>query len=368
MDPDYVPSTDESQDSLEYRSETEQEESLDVDCDMEWPEVEDCPDTVWPALFSLVGKVTEEDSEIDLDYVPSTEESQDSLEYRSETEHEESQDVYSDIDLEDCPDTVWPALFSLVEEVTEEDSEVDPDYVPSTEESQDSLEYRSETESEHEESLDLDSDMKEWEDCPNTVWPALLCLVEEVTDEEDSEIDPDYVPSTEESQDSVEYRSETESEQEGSQDMEELEDCPTTPNCVMVEHKIGKISEKSEEGSSHDESQDKDVVEEVEVVVAYGIDVEDVLEKEFEEITEVECRTPQCVKDEHEGRRLQQEEVFPIEKEGLAYGIDVEDVLEKEFEEISEVECRTPQCVKDEHEGRRLQQKEVFPIEKEENP
>eukprot|EP00092_Neocalanus_flemingeri_P017988 GFUD01019467.1.p1 GENE.GFUD01019467.1~~GFUD01019467.1.p1 ORF type:complete len:354 (+),score=106.40 GFUD01019467.1:88-1149(+) len=317
-------------------------------------------------------------SEVSMSTAPFLEEGMGTIEYEVDESLTESvkykvESCVTNLDIEElegCSDTVWPALFTLVGKVTdddEENSEIDPDYVPSTEESQDSLEYRSETESEHEESLDLDSniDMKEWEDCPNTVWPALLCLVEEVTDEEDSEIDPDYVPSTEESQDSVEYRSETESEQEGSQDMEELEDCPTTPNCVTVEHKIGKISEKSEEGSSHDESQDKDVVEEVEVVVAYGIDVEDVLEKEFEEISEVECRTPQCVKDEHEGRRLQQEEVFPIEKEGLAYGIDVEDVLEKELEKISEVECRTPQCVKDEHEGRRLQQEEVLPIEKE---
>eukprot|EP00092_Neocalanus_flemingeri_P077539 GFUD01096316.1.p1 GENE.GFUD01096316.1~~GFUD01096316.1.p1 ORF type:complete len:109 (+),score=44.36 GFUD01096316.1:2-328(+) len=107
-----------------------------------------------------------------------------------------------------------------------------------------------------------------------------------VTDEEDGEMDPDYVPSAEDSQDSLEYRSGNDSEQE----------------------------EKSEDGSSSEESQDE-YVEEVEVVVANGSAVEDVLDEEFEEISEAECRTPKCVKDEHEGRRFQQEEVFSGEKE-----------------------------------------------------
>eukprot|EP00092_Neocalanus_flemingeri_P001680 GFUD01001791.1.p1 GENE.GFUD01001791.1~~GFUD01001791.1.p1 ORF type:complete len:624 (-),score=228.51 GFUD01001791.1:20-1891(-) len=425
VDPDYVPSAEESQDSLEYRSEieSEYEESQDVDSDME--ELEDCPNTVWPTLFCLVGKVIdEEDSEVDPDYVPSAEESQDSLEYRSESEYEESEDVDSDMEdypttvwptliclvgnlanqidedsemdpdyvpstdesqdsleyttlrseeylamveatkeseqeeledcpitlmekLEDCSNTVWPALSGLVGEVTdEEDSEIDPDYVLSAEESQDSLEYRSETESEHEELEDCPTTfLEKLEDSPNTVWPALSGLVGEVMDEEDNEMDPDYVPSAEESQDSLEYRSESEHE--------DLEDCPTTihyvePNTVWpalsglvgkvtdeedsgmdpdyvlsaeesqdsLEYRSGNESEqeKSEDGSSSEESQDE-YVEEVEVVVANGSAVEDVLDEEFEEISEAECRTPKCVKDEHEGRRFQQEEVFSGEKE-----------------------------------------------------
>eukprot|EP00092_Neocalanus_flemingeri_P032719 GFUD01035589.1.p1 GENE.GFUD01035589.1~~GFUD01035589.1.p1 ORF type:complete len:306 (+),score=130.56 GFUD01035589.1:404-1321(+) len=275
MDPDYVPSAEESQDSLEYRSE--------MDSDIE--ELEDCPDTVWPALSGLVGKVTDEDSEMDPEYVPSTEESQDSLEYRSETdiEQEESSDIDSDMEeLEDCPDTVWPALSGLVGNVTdEEDIELDPDYVPSAEESQDSLEYRSE--SEHEELEDCPTTIHYVE--PNTVWPALSGLVGKVTDEEDSGMDPDYVLSAEESQDSLEYRSE--SEQDESQDFEELEDCPTTLYFVKVEHNIGMISDQSEDGSSTDESQDEDV-EELEVV--------------FENISA------------HKGVKVEQEEVFTSEK------------------------------------------------------
>lgn len=146
----------------------------------------------------------------------------------------------------------------------------------------------------------------------------------EVVDE-NSEVDPDYVLSSEESEDSLEYRSETEVSQEDSHEdvlkVDELEDCPTTPNCAKVEHKIRKITEESEEMSSSDDSQDDTEecntsacakvehtkvaeVEEVEIVNVSG---EDEVDEEFENVSEVECRTPQCVKDEHEGRRFQQD-------------------------------------------------------------
>merc|ERR1712202_31534 len=84
-------------------------------------------------------------------------------------------------------------------------------------------------------------------------------------EEEDSEMDPDYVLDSEESDDSLEYRSETELEQDESQEMEseveELEVCPTTPNCAKVENKIKKIMEEiDEESSSEDDSQEEDEV------------------------------------------------------------------------------------------------------------
>merc|ERR1712096_357006 len=66
-------------------------------------------------------------------------------------------------------------------------------------------------------------------------------LLGKALEEEDSEMDPDYVLDSEESEDSLEYRSETE--------LEELEDCPTTPNCAKVEHKTKKITEEVEESS-----------------------------------------------------------------------------------------------------------------------
>merc|ERR1712183_1205184 len=82
-------------------------------------------------------------------------------------------------------------------------------------------------------------------------------------EEEDSEMDPDYVLDSEESEDSLEYRSETE--------LEELEDCPTT-NCAKVEHKTKKITEEVEkESSSEADSEEEDVL----------------------------CNTPLCAKVEH---------------------------------------------------------------------
>merc|ERR1711942_423383 len=66
---------------------------------------------------------------------------------------------------------------------------------------------------------------------------------EAVSDSEDED-DPDYVPEHRESDDSLEYRSDTEVTQESQDDdlliVTELVDCPTTPNCQKVEHKIKK--------------------------------------------------------------------------------------------------------------------------------
>merc|ERR1711925_64272 len=131
-------------------------------------------------------------------------------------------------------------------------------------------------------------------------------VVEEV--DEDSEADPDYVLSSE-SEDSLEYRSETEVSQEDSQEdvlkVDELEDCPTTPNCPKVEHKIRKITEEcNTPACAKVEHTNVAEVEEVEIVNVSG---EDEVDEEFETVSEVECRTPQCVKDEHEGRRFQQD-------------------------------------------------------------
>jgi len=147
-------------------------------------------------------------------------------------------------------------------------------------------------------------------------------VVEEV--DEDSEVDPDYVLSSE-SEDSLEYRSETEVSQEDSQEdvlnVDELEDCPTTPNCAKVEHKISKITEESEEGSSTDD--------------------------ESQDYTE-ECNTPACAKVEHTN-------VAEVEEVEIV-NVSGEDEVDEDFETVAEDECHTPQCVKDEHEGRRFQE------------
>merc|ERR1712183_695577 len=125
----------------------------------------------------------------------------------------------------------------LDKELEEEDSEMDPDYVLDSEESDDSLEYRSETELEQEESQEMESEVEELEECPTTpncakVEHKIKKIMEEIDEESSSE--------------------------DGSE-VDELDDCPTTPNCAKVEHKIKKITEE-EESSSEVDSQEEDEV------------------------------------------------------------------------------------------------------------
>jgi len=125
----------------------------------------------------------------------------------------------------------------LDKELEEEDSEMDPDYVLDSEESDDSLEYRSETELEQDESQEMESEVEELEECPTTpncakVEHKIKKIMEEIDEESSSE--------------------------DGSE-VDELDDCPTTPNCAKVEHKIKKITEE-EESSSEVDSQEEDEV------------------------------------------------------------------------------------------------------------
>merc|ERR1712183_93950 len=125
----------------------------------------------------------------------------------------------------------------LDKELEEEDSEMDPDYVLDSEESDDSLEYRSETELEQDESQEMERGVEELEECPTTpncakVEHKIKKIMEEIDEESSSE--------------------------DGSE-VDELDDCPTTPNCAKMEHKIKKITEE-EESSSEVDSQEKDEV------------------------------------------------------------------------------------------------------------
>merc|ERR1712183_1122974 len=125
----------------------------------------------------------------------------------------------------------------LLDKELEEDSEMDPDYVLDSEESDDSLEYRSETELEQDESQEMESEVEELEECPTTpncakVEHNIKKIMEEIDEESSSE--------------------------DGSE-VDELDDCPTTPNCAKVEHKTKKITEE-EESSSEVDSQEEDEV------------------------------------------------------------------------------------------------------------
>merc|ERR1712183_1051146 len=128
----------------------------------------------------------------------------------------------------------------LLDKELEEDSEMDPDYVLDSEESDDSLEYRSETELEQDESQEMESEVEELEECPTTpncakVEHKIKKIMEEIDEESSSE--------------------------DGSE-VDELDDCPTTLNCAKVEHKIKKITEEEEEeeSSSEVDSQEEDEV------------------------------------------------------------------------------------------------------------
>merc|ERR1711970_788140 len=141
---------------------------------------------------------------------------------------------------------------------------------------------------------------------------------------DEEEDDPDYVPEQRESDDSLEYRSDAEATQESQDDdlaiVAELEDCPTTPNCEKVEHKIIKdlgeevVKDLGKEASSEESegSEESERSEESDL--------------EIEEIQEVdsECNTPACEKPKHQ--------VVPKEVEVVVKVLDIE--LEDNVEEV----------------------------------
>merc|ERR1711936_74708 len=135
---------------------------------------------------------------------------------------------------------------------------------------------------------------------------------------DEEEDDPDYVPEQRENDDSLEYRSDTEVTQESQDDdllvVAELEDCPTTPNCEKVEHKI--VKDLGEEVV-------KDLGKEVSSEESEGSEESDL---EIEEVEEVdsECNTPACEKPKHQ--------VVPDEVEVVVKVLDNE--LEDDPEEI----------------------------------
>jgi len=146
---------------------------------------------------------------------------------------------------------------------------------------------------------------------------------EEVVSDSEEEDDPDYVPEHGDSDDSLEYRSDTEATQESQDDdlliVAELVDCPTTPNCVKVEHTTFKDLVKEEP----EDSEESDL--------------------EIEEVQEVgsECNTPACEKPKHQ---ILSEDVV-----AKVLANELEDNLEEL--EVAELEdCpTTPNCEKVEH-------------------
>merc|ERR1712215_626185 len=172
---------------------------------------------------------------------------------------------------------------------------------------------------------------------------------------DEEEDDPDYVPEQRESDDSLEYRSDTEVTQESQDDdlliVAELEDCPTTPNCEKVEHKI--VKDLGEEVV-------KDIGKEVSSEESEGSEESDL---EIEEVEEVdsECNTPACEKPKHQVVPEEAEVVVKVldnELEDNPEEIEVADIAQEDDQEkVEDIEVKeNPEEV------------EVADIELEDNP
>merc|ERR1719402_103964 len=153
--------------------------------------------------------------------------------------------------------------------------------------------------------------------------PATSAEKEEaIRDSSDEEEDPDYVPEQRESDDSLEYRSDTEATQESQDDdlliVAELEDCPTTPNCEKVEHKFVKELGKEASSEESEESEESDL--------------------EIEEVQEVgsECNTPACEKPKHQVVSEEAEVVVKVLNTELEDTPEVVDVADIELEDNPE--------------------------------
>merc|ERR1712098_5168 len=147
-----------------------------------------------------------------------------------------------------------------------------------------------------------------------------------IDEDEGEDEDPDYVPE-ETADDSLEYRSDTEATQDYHDDMVEApndgktkksdggvgdeslsevgqvqEEC-NTPACEKPKHQVPEV-EVVEMVKVSDDELEEDKVEVDEIVDEIEEMVNELDDKE-EDVAEIdECKTPKCVKDEHEGRRF----------------------------------------------------------------
>jgi len=150
-------------------------------------------------------------------------------------------------------------------------------------------------------------------------------------EDEGEEEDPDYVPE-DTADDSLEYRSDTEATQESQDDVEAPEEVKTeesdggvgdeslseveqvqeecnTPACEKPKHQLTEVEVVEMVKVSDDEMEEKveadEIVEEIEEIVDELEDMVNELDDKVEDGAENdECKTPKCVKDEHEGRRF----------------------------------------------------------------
>merc|ERR1712240_709439 len=148
-------------------------------------------------------------------------------------------------------------------------------------------------------------------------------------EDEGEDEDPDYVPE-DTADDSLEYRSDTEATQESQDDVEATEEVKTeesdggvgdeslseveqvqeecnTPACEKPKHQLTEVEVVEMVKVSDDEMEEKveadEIVEEIEEMVDELEDMVNELDDKVDDGAESdECKTPKCVKDEHEGR------------------------------------------------------------------
>jgi len=152
-------------------------------------------------------------------------------------------------------------------------------------------------------------------------------------EDEGEDEDPDYVPE-ETADDSLEYRSDTEATQESQDDVVEApmdgkteesdggmgdeslseveqvqEEC-NTPACEKPKHQVPEVEvvemvKVSDDELEEDKVEVDEIVDEIEEMVDEIEDMVNELDDKEEDVAEIdECKTPKCVKDEHEGRRF----------------------------------------------------------------
>merc|ERR1712240_892566 len=146
-------------------------------------------------------------------------------------------------------------------------------------------------------------------------------------EDEGEDEDPDYVPE-DTADDSLEYRSDTEATQESQDDVE-------APEAVKTEESDGGVGDESL--------------------------------SEVEQVQE-ECNTPACEKPKHQLTEVEVVEMVKVSDDEMEEKVEADEIVEEIEEMVDELEdkvedgaekdeCKTPKCVKDEHEGRRFDDK-----------
>merc|ERR1711872_950605 len=179
-------------------------------------------------------------------------------------------------------------------------------------------------------------------------------------EDEDEEEDPDYVPE-DTADDSLEYRSDTEATQESQDDVEAPEEVKTEESDGGVgDESLSEVEQVQEECNTPACEKPKHQLTGVEVVEVKVKQkhqltvVEHQLTVVEHQLTEVEVVEVKVSDDEME-EKVEADEIVEEIEEMVDELEDMVNELDDKVEDGAENdECKTPKCVKDEHEGRRF--------------